>query len=243
MLNDPKAWSLKIPAPAFDVIGFQRKLDAIAGTSGGKPIVRLMWSWDVHEPKFGEEVWRYTIRWENGRRVIAPRWVLEQRLEPGQYYEQWQATRFMKDPGTGEMRDRGEPPTDGYYKHLDTIAEHDEFCCGLAWTEDRRSCVGKYREPGQDVLDRLNKARIERDLLPYVNPHEPLSDTEIAAAFAEGTSKYKEYEEQLATERKARWQDFVKFYGHKGMGESKGTLYSLPGYTATDGGLLVPEGI
>jgi tRNA dimethylallyltransferase len=161
----------------------------------------------------------------------------------GQYWDSWNASRFIEDPGTGEIHDRGEPPPE-MYTHLKTIADHNDFCCKFAWQEDRANCFGEYREPGDDTLAALKQARDERDARPYTNPHEPLSEADIALAMAEGAKQAAEQKAKSAQLAREMWDDYYKLYGHKARGESQGVVRSFPtpGFTETKTGLLVPEG-
>ena len=51
VFDEPERWASPgiWKPPYFDVAGYQKKLDKIVGTSDGKPIVRLKWSWDCRE--------------------------------------------------------------------------------------------------------------------------------------------------------------------------------------------------
>jgi hypothetical protein len=244
MLNNPKVWDQAIPAPSFNMVGYQSRIDSIVGKSpSGAPIVKLAWTHDVYDLMFGKRVYRYGVKDGAVRPFIPPRFVLMQRHERGQYWDSWNASRFIEDPGTGEIHDRGEPPAE-MYTHLKTIANHNDFCCKFAWQEDRANCFGEYREPGDDTLAALKQARDERDARPYTNPHEPLSEADIALAMAEGAKQAAEQKAKSAQLAREMWDDYYKLYGHKARGESQGVVRSFPtpGFTETKTGLLVPEG-
>ncbi len=105
--------------PVFDADAFQKKLDAIAGTSiTGHPIARLSWAWDRHCREFNFTKWDFAGNgvegeWEYKYRVArvpigngdttdicAPRWIIEQRYEPEQYALSWERSRWAeKDVG------------------------------------------------------------------------------------------------------------------------------------------------
>jgi hypothetical protein len=196
--GSPGIWQV----PAFDVAAFQKRIDAIVGTSDGKPIVRLVWAWDSKKivaskwNEFGQALeferranYRFiTVTLDSGDEVdiSVPRWILEQRLEPGQYHDSWEASRYVFDPASNVKRDiKGPPPGDGWYIYLRTIAEHeeDESCCERAWNSVRRRCWGYYRLPAEKDLHVLKKAIALRDADPRrVNPHEPLPDGVITEA-------------------------------------------------------------
>lgn len=246
MLNNPHTWGDYIPPPGFNAAGYQSRIDAIVGTSEGRPIVRLSWTHDVFIPRRGKRLFTYGVK--DGaegalRPYIPPRWVLMQRHERGQWLPSWNQSRYEIDPNTGEIIDSGEPPED-LYTHLKTIAVHNDFCCQDAHEQDRANCFGEYREPGDDTLAALKQARDERDARPYTNPHEPLSEADIALAMAEGAKQAAEQKAKSAQLAREMWDDYYKLYGHKARGESQGVVRSFPtpGFTETKTGLLVPEG-
>lgn len=251
--DDHKAWDKAIPAPDFNVAAFQAQIDRITGTVRGQPILMLRWTWDCHQTYFKgtwaeEEVWEYAVAWRNGNPVIPPRWVLHQRYEVGQYRDSWEVTRYIQNPEIGEIMDRGEPPPE-WYKHLATLTIHNDFCCHYAMNQDKAKCHGvRYRKPDDQDLDELRKQRREHDILPSMNPHEPLSDAEVQAAFAAANGREKEKQAKLATYRKARWAEFMKDFGFKapGQGREKKRNYSfdqLPtGFETAPSGLIIPKG-
>jgi len=219
--------------PVFDVAGFQKKLDAIAGTSLGKPIVRLVWAWDkrCRDPYFTEwdiagngtklefgykyRVARVPIGNGDTVDICPPRWILEERFEPGQYTPSWEATRWAEqDIGKRhtcnktdaqrsvemcdcpDIRQRIElkppAPGDGWYNLHRVIAEHEpnQACCERLFKEGRQNCWGLYRLPAQKDLDRLQRAISLRDADDHkVDPHQPMSEEALKhahrAAFAE----------------------------------------------------------
>lgn len=101
--------------PSFDAVGYQRKLDQIFGLSpSGDPICRVRWAWEcqrwenIEWDSFGNAVageWRQkyralTVEIGNDEYVdiSPPRWVLEERFEPGQYARSWELTRYKIVP-------------------------------------------------------------------------------------------------------------------------------------------------
>lgn len=218
LYNDPRRWGSPgiWDAPSFNAAKFQRRMDRIVGTSDGKPIVRLVWAWD-HRTKdfyfcdwdsFGRGVkaeFRYKYRFTtldlgNGDTmdIPPPRWVLEQRYEPGQYAPSWEAGRWMtKTVGAVEKKIgkdengqdivktidiqkrfelRPQSPPDGWYGFLRCISDHDhdEGCCTRA-RQRGGTCWGYYREPSQFDLDLVEDAVRRRDADPHKwSPHQPL---------------------------------------------------------------------
>lgn len=92
--------------PWFDVEAFQERINDRVGLHNDRPIVRLVWGQDITQRTFGEETPRYwTRRLRRGSEFIwytVPRWILESRLEPEQYTDAWNATRYsLTDPTEG----------------------------------------------------------------------------------------------------------------------------------------------
>jgi hypothetical protein len=194
-LNDPRKWGSDgiWNPPFFPVQAYQTKINKIVGTSEGKPIIRLIWAW--HSRKWVNEEWdqfgnatkgdwraKYrfmTVRYGDRYTDLSPpRWILEERFEPGQYMPAWNQTRWQMDPVLGRTHDVGGPaPTDGWYGYLETIALHDKNkeCCERAWQTRRARCWGYYKPPGESELNVLRRAKwlLEQD--PHrPSPHSPL---------------------------------------------------------------------
>jgi hypothetical protein len=98
-------------APEFDVESYQKKLNKICEVSvTGQPIVRLVWAWN--ERKWENTDWDFAGNaikgeWRQKYRALTveigndeyvdispPRWILEERFEPGQYVRSWEASRY-----------------------------------------------------------------------------------------------------------------------------------------------------
>lgn len=272
--NDPTKWASPgiWERPAFNLAKYQKRLDKVCGTSDGKPIVRLRWAWDKDTRDFyytkwdalgrgieGEHRYKYraaTLPLGNGDTVDIPppRWILEQRYEPGQYWASWQASRYVDDTDGVRKDMRGEPPADGWYGFLWCVADHDESgeCCNRVWDTRRATCWGRYKEPDEHELNLLRRAIQRRDADPYkYSPHEPLP----AEAFAEINRAA--FEQEAAEDRERQrhlddvWHDFVHAHGWRAFEDSKnykklshGRYHFMPGVgrmTETASGLLVPE--
>lgn len=187
-------------APAdVDVVAYQKRINQICGVSAsGHPIVRLKWAWDAREwsncewDAFGiatKGEWRQTYRFltvkvgEEYVDISVPRWVLEERFEPGQYEDSWDASRYVYDDDLGCAKDvMGEMPRDGIYKMIwsvGMICTHDanRKCCERAQELERSFCWGYYKTPGDKELEMLGRAVQERDSGDLrASPHDPLPD-------------------------------------------------------------------
>ncbi len=113
--NDQKLWASAgiYKAPLFDVVAYQKKIDAIVGLSPtGQPIVRLVWAWDARKwentewDSFGVATkgeWRQRYRAlsvdigdDDYVDISPPRWILEERFEPESLAQSWELTRYRK---------------------------------------------------------------------------------------------------------------------------------------------------
>jgi hypothetical protein len=107
-LNDPSKWSTEPRPPYFARDLFQARLDMRAGTNQeGKSILRLRWAPEVFTEMFDERLPRYWVsRVKNGESWLytcVPRWVIEKRIEKGQYADSWNKNRQMRDPASPPM--------------------------------------------------------------------------------------------------------------------------------------------
>jgi hypothetical protein len=105
-LDNPKRWHLNL-RPWFNVEVFQQRINDRVGLSRtGRPIVRLVWGQEVTQHIYQEESPRYwTRRLKTATGITwytVPRWMFERRVEPEQYTEAWNATRYsLHDPTEG----------------------------------------------------------------------------------------------------------------------------------------------
>lgn len=107
-LNQPSAWNQYLK-PWFDVEAFQKRINDRVGLSNGRPIVRLVWGQDIWQHIWGERTPRYWARRLKRLDGITwytiPRWILESRVEPEQYVDAWNASRYsLRDPTTGGFK-------------------------------------------------------------------------------------------------------------------------------------------
>ncbi len=279
--------------PAFNVRKFQKRIDRILGTADGKPIVRVVWAWQVRRWEAGEmrQAYRfYTARLPNGDTcdLSPPRWILEERFEPGQYMASWIANRYVRrqtgvreigtqlrttdefgrpiekpveepvfEPVYEVVDSLGDPPLEGFYGYLLTVADHDPDygCCRRAWKawkEGKRGilrCWGYYRPPGDRELQILQQAKAARDANPYKqSPHEPLTTSTLR----EIAGIERSWNEREAMRRRQEaddlWRDNLNIWGHRLFTDDPGVLangkyHFLTGapFTETESGLMVPE--
>lgn len=113
--DDEKNWTAAgiWRAPSFDVENYQKKLDRIVGVSAsGHSICRLSWAWDQRKwqnTKWDIHGFATEGEWRQKYKVLTveigddsyvdiapPRWVLEERFEPGQYENSWEVSRYRK---------------------------------------------------------------------------------------------------------------------------------------------------
>lgn len=106
-LNNPARWNRHLK-PWFDVQSFQQRINDRAGLNrDGQPIIRLVWGQEATQTAFHEQTPRYwTKRQRTGpgefQWYTVPRWIFERRLEPEQYVDSWNKTRYsITDPTVG----------------------------------------------------------------------------------------------------------------------------------------------
>ncbi len=280
VLDDPLKWATPgiWEPPAFNARKFQKRIDRIVGTADGQPIVRLVWAWDKRCRDFrftkwdsfgrgleGEFSYRYraaTVPLNDVDTVdiCPPRWILEQRYEPGQYAAEWERSRWAsrcvgKDGSGNPIEQRCElkgPPPFEWYGFLMAVSEHDpgRTCCARRWRDYRVNCWGYYREPSQSDLDLLAEAVARRNADPYkYSPHEPLPaealDEIQRAAFIE--------EDIIEQDKKVQihdlWSDWVGTHGWRineprhAKSLTHGRYHFMPQrrFSVTPSGLLIPS--
>lgn len=239
--------------PEFDVARYQKKLNDICGVSAdGQPVVRLKWAWEckrwrnTHWDEFGNATageWRQryialTVEIDNDDYVdiSPPRWILEERFEPAQYANSWEASRRVHDSaecrrcaniGLGLIeqstscvwRDvHGPAPRDGWYNllpHIGIIAEHDHGmqCCARKWEESRELCYGRYKLPGERELQRLRRAIALRNQDDETNPHAELDPVALKQARQWGLDMIREQKVGRREELKEAIKDEINTHG------------------------------
>lgn len=251
-LNNPKLWHQNLK-PWFDVASFQKRINERVGLNkDGKPIIRLAWGQDVVQRAFGEETPRYWTRrkkaGEGYQYWRVPRWFLEKRLEPEQYVDAWERTRWALTDADGTPVDKGPAPEE-YYTFAYLCAEHESVdpvsgwanCCTRAYYTDRSRCWGRYRPPSDDDLQLISQAVRQMEADKYIDPYRPLTaaelqETELAANMQveRANAEFEEYEAQMI-------RDFNKLHGHR-IFEGPNTFHDLgANFTRSESGLIVPE--
>lgn len=194
-LNDPSQWSVDLRPPYFDRETFQFRLDLRAGKNmDNKSILVLRWAPEVFTELYDEKTPRYWVtRVRDGETWLytsVPRWIIERRLEKGQYADSWNKTRWIPD-GEGGFIDKG-PPPDDYHIFTWLCAEHESVipeigqpkCCDRAFRGGRKRCWGTYRSPNDYDLQCVEAAVRRREGEQFIDPYAPLSphDLEIIEA-------------------------------------------------------------
>lgn len=260
-LNDYTTWAtpeLHTP-PDFDVKGYQSRINRILGVSAsGAPIIRLIWTW-------GKEGYsNYYSKWDNYGMgtdlelraryrfvtipinnvdyidIPAPRWVLEERIEPAQYLAGDEEARFqIRDGKRVELR----PPLsrDGFYAEYHLIADHKKCCKGTE-KQGKLRCWGAYRLPNESDLEdiRIAKNKRDNDLDYFQDPHKPFTPETLqaierqSAEFAEEQEHRKREQQRLFINENAK--EFVEhFTGIK----SRVNPYSIP--KMSPGGIILTK--
>lgn len=215
-LNDQKFWSTEIRPPFFARAVFQARLDMRAGKNmEGKSVLVLRWAPEVFTELYDEKTPRYWVsRVKDGEKWLytsVPRWIIERRLEKGQYADSWNKTRFIPD-GAGGLIDKG-PPPDDYHVFTWLCAEHEGFlangqpaCCERAWQDGRKRCWGTYRSPNDYDLQCVEAAVRRREGEDFVDPYAPLTQHDLEAVEAASGMQI----ERIAMEAEMRAQEILR---------------------------------
>lgn len=252
-LDNPSRWNQHLK-PWFNAERYQRQLDQVVGLNKDrKPIIRLRWAQDVWQYAFNESTPRYwTKRQRRGSSYIywtVPRWIFEKRLEPEQYVDSWNATRYSLTDAAGNTVDKGPAPEE-YYTFAYLCAEHEAVdpsngwahCCTRAYDADRSRCWGTYRQPNDDDLELVRQAVRAMEADKYRSPYRPLTTAELQEAelaanmqVERSNAEFAEYEQQLM-------KDFIKLHGHR-LFEGPDTFHDMGAAFSkrTDSGLYIAE--
>lgn len=187
VLNLPEAWWPGMGKPASfgreAIERFQKQIDEITGTRDGLSLMKLEWApqvmkWRPHPLTETGEGYNFPVflaLWDSdGREVAAPRWVLMERVEPDQYLDDWESSRWAM-VGDQMWDAKGPAPENGYYvplwRHI--IHEPQRGCCLIQ--PDGADCWGNYIKPNEDLLARIqkcaSKARNDKDVQPLTPSH------------------------------------------------------------------------
>jgi hypothetical protein len=172
------------PSPV-DLAPFQKELNRIAGLDvSGRPNLRVVWgqdasnrmivcgSWRMRHP-----FWRNVVRhervnpvsglvefWDEMVEIGVPRFFVEElhtnaELKRG---DRWEKARFVWN-GLECLDVLGPVPEEGFYTDVFLIAYHDELCCGGSGSVRGDLCLGAYRAPGEEDLERVRRMKWRRD--------------------------------------------------------------------------------
>ena len=194
--NDCATWGQKgiYSPPSFPAAEYQEKINRICGTApNGEAMVRLVWGaskecfskfycvWDsmgfgvLTELRAKYRFATVEINPVDRIDIPAPRWMLEDRVDPAQFAATYEQTRWVWNEDEGrqvERRPRMEL-TRGYYAPLLTIARHGA-CCKKA-RKNKVVCWGEYKEPDETELVMLRAAVERRDAMEKQSPFEALT--------------------------------------------------------------------
>jgi hypothetical protein len=262
-LDKPETWAntaVHHPPSSFRIDEFQERLNAVMGLSDtGLPMVRVVWAGDI-----AKTYSKFYVSWIGSRGVMSelrakykyctiqipetpdiidippPRWILEEWNHPGQYFESWEAARFDK-----EGREiRPEPPPEGYYSHLFTIARHNKFCCERA-KKDSVVCWGNYRKPDGRDIAMIQEAKHRRDADKEVPLDRPLSLDILENVAKETASAIQTRQEKIDDELRQYIDEnavelICAFTGIEMNDKMK--KFSFPKtHQSTESGLIVPK--
>jgi hypothetical protein len=166
-LDNPSRWNQYLK-PWFDVEAFQQRINDWVGLArDGSPIIRLVWGQDVTTRAYFEETPKYWTRRQKGHPDFiwwtVPRWILEAKLEPEQYVDAWNATRYkMLDPSAGTGLKCGDCGMPG-----DPELINGQLYC--------RSCVSTNIIGGQ-VVDKGPPPEIYYSFMSECAEHEGMTD-------------------------------------------------------------------
>ena len=179
--------------------------------------------------------------------IAPPRWILEERFEPGQYFESWNVTRYVFDPILKRRKDlRGDAPSEWYncLPEIGVVASHEpnRACCDRAFEESRRRCWGYYRLPNAKDLRAIERAVGERNLDPWTqNPHEPLSPETLAEAHRQASMEAQVVEEEHSQIISDLWDDQFLVHGHRLTTDDPGVLKHGKYHFTKPSSLVLPQ--
>jgi hypothetical protein len=215
-------WKVNEPLPSnFDQSAYQKRINEIAGSIDGRPIIKLAWApqefrWWPHPvgtdpPGYVFPIFHaYTD--SEGNLIAAPRWVLLERIEPAQYAptEQfWEAKRYSYDDGI--LWDFTGPIPSEKYVELRCHSYHDGLCCPCIGDScecgiEYAHCWGRYAEPNERLLDWIRKKAWETRHDKDVNPTQDIRVFEAAqgqrdlASMLVNSQKQRREDEQVYNE-------------------------------------------
>jgi hypothetical protein len=255
--NDPRCWMDTRSAPLVNLKKWQRRVDSIVGTThSGTPRIRIVWAWDSWAELYGRRWQRYSFFTFQGEDISVPRFAVEQRIEPEQFYDAWESTRWQYT--SGEPVDCGPAPRE-WWDTLWVIADHEGFpkenpkawCCKRA-AKMNRPCWGFYRHPSEwDVNEvaRIHALKCRDDEKNINSPFKPLSTELMTSLKKAAFEKEAVRKETERTEYKSRLADRLETLSFKLSSDAgvrkHGRYHRVPempaGFKRSDSGLIVPD--
>jgi hypothetical protein len=194
-LNDPDSWvrGIDFSAPESDEYLWmvQRELDSVLGlTRNNESIAKIVWNGDVRFWKelfidwdlYGKptkKIKRPFVLYKSVfddddnfvRDVFVPRYIVLTRMEPEQYWMDWErSTKFYCPERQRWVPYRPTTPPENLYVWFATIAHHGGGCCQKA-AEYGVSCYGQYADPMSFVAEaRLIRKGMEAENLDKSSP-------------------------------------------------------------------------
>lgn len=198
---DDFPWKVNHPNPLSrrQMRAYQKRLDAIAGvTPTGASRIRLIWGADPTDGMQifgGERRFKYFV----SKTIALQRFILEQLHEPAEYKPTWENGRY-KWTDLGKIDLKGDPPPNGLYTHLYTVAEHDHRCCnGTALINGHQPCYGYFGLPDENELELVRMAISLRNATPELQPGETIPQAELEKELRE-TRYWEEYQREKTRE-------------------------------------------
>jgi len=165
-----QAWTRNYPCPVpvSELADFQRRLDALTGkTVNNLSRLKVVWGMAADDVMFfrGQYLrqhphWREEklIPFENPDTGLTE--VVSEIIEIGvpRFYMMELNDRedLMKGNGWDSL-ELGPIPENGFYTDWFLVAHHDAFCCKGAGHFNGVRCLGSYRPPGEQDLDRIRQ--------------------------------------------------------------------------------------
>lgn len=218
VMNSPNPWSQD------QMQRYQKRLDAIAGvTPTGMSRIRLIWGADPHTSMTiyrGQRRFKYFA----GETVAVQRFFLEQLHEPAEYKPDWDKGRYEWGD-TGRIDLKGDPPPDGIYTHLHTVAVHDHRCCGgSSMVDGHRPCYGFFGFPDDNELELVKMMIRLRDRLPEFRPGDSIPQSELERELRE-TKFWAEYQREKVRQEFAEIvADEFKTHQHRVFSDDESVL-------------------
>lgn len=206
------------------IFAYQKRLDSIAGkTTSGLSRIRLIWGAD---PLHGMQIFQGVRRFKYfvTKEIALQRFILEQLHEPEEYKPNWDQGRY-KWEGIVKTDLKGDPPANGLYTHLHTVAEHGHRCCdGTLLINGHQACYGFFGFPDDNELEAMKMAISLRDRTPELRPGEKIPQAELEKELRE-TKYWEEYNrEQTRKEFGEIVADEFKTHAHRIFSDDESVL-------------------